>query len=48
MPYLRRSFGDWEIGRVVFARSQPRLYCVFGLFLKRRVTLDGPGWTSPG
>jgi hypothetical protein len=35
------------MGRVVFARSQPRLYCVFGLFLKRRVTLDGPGWTSP-
>ena len=48
VPYLRRAYGDWEMGRVVFARSQPRLYCVFGLFLKRRVVMDGPGWTSPG
>ena len=40
MPYLRRSFGDWNVGRVVFARSQPRLYCVFGLFLKRRMAVD--------
>ena len=39
-PYLRRAYGDWETGRVMFARSQPRLYSVFGLFLKRRVVLD--------